>query len=115
MAQISIKMDISNAVSVLDVIKGNVPQMVEAGIKGVAMYARDKMTTYAQAGHPEHPNVITGRLSGSMRFESHPAGYKTTAEVGSDVDYAPYVEFGHMSRSWGSDSWHPVPAYPWFR
>lgn len=85
---------------------------IDQGTKTVALMFRDYLASYAQGGHPEHPNVITGRLSGSMRIA--PEGW-AKYKVGSDAEYAPYVEFGHMSRSWGSDKWHYVPAYPFFR
>lgn len=114
MASVSVHIDISNANLFLGGLGGNAANAISNGIEKVAMYLRDKMTTYSQGGHPDHPNVITGRLSGSMRYQMTGTA---TAEVGSDVNYAPYVEFGHMSPNWGNAAkgWHFVPAYPWFR
>lgn len=83
------------------------------GVKTVAIRLRDEATVLSKGGHPEHPNVQSGRLSNSFRYQMVESG-KAIAYVGSDVDYAISVEFGHMSRSWGSDMWHWVPAYPFF-
>jgi len=89
------------------------PGAISAGVEALAMQGRDLMVEYAQAGHPSHPNVVTGRLAGSMQYMKLPSA--NYALVGSNADYAPYVEYGHMSPSWGYGAWHFVPAYPWFR
>lgn len=102
----------SSAATALSLLGAKAETAVDKGVHTTALLFRDKLVSYAQAGHPGHPNVITGRLSGSMRIA--PRG-NAHYDVGSDAEYAPYVEFGHMSRSWGSDKWHHVPAYPFFR
>lgn len=92
-------------------LSGVITGALSNGIEAVAMQLRDLMTEYSQAGHPSHPNVISGRLSGSMQYVMPTPTY---ALVGSNAEYAPYVEYGHMSPSWGHGAWHFVPAYPWF-
>lgn len=101
----------NQAAAALSSLGARAEAAVDKGVHTTALMFRDKLVFYAQAGHPGHPNVITGRLSGSMRIAGSGGHY----QVGSDAEYAPYVEFGHMSRSWGSDKWHHVPAYPFFR
>lgn len=91
---------------------------IDQGVHTVALLFRDNLVKMAQAGHPEHPNVVTGRLAGSMRISGNNARY----QVGSDAEYAPYVEFGHTQQSGRfvpalgkrlvADS---VKAYPFFR
>lgn len=90
---------------------------VYLGIERVALLFRDNCVLMAQAGHPEHPNVVTGRLSASMQYRMLGSGESASAEVGSNASYAAYVELGHMSPNWGDPSkgWHAVPAYPWFQ
>lgn len=113
--QVSLKIDAGAGLNILEQLSQKLPEAHTLGIQRVALYFRDNCVLMAQAGHPEHPNVITGRLSGSMRYKMLSSGIHASVEVGSDAEYAPYVEMGHMSRSWGSDSWHAVPAYPWFQ
>lgn len=87
------------------------------GITRVAVLLRDTITQYSQSGHPDHPNIITGRLSNSIRYRVI-EGAVTRGYVGSDATYAPFVEFGHMqTMAWGHPvkSPNPVPAYPFFR
>ena len=114
--KVQLRINSSAALAKLEDLRVKVPLAITLGVQRVALLFRDNCVQMAQAGHPSHPNVISGRLSGSMRFVMHSPGTTgVSAEVGSDVSYAPYVELGHMSRSWGSDNWHPVPAYPWFQ
>lgn len=115
MSAISVTININE--DVLSGLSGNLGAAVETGIERVALLFRDNCVLMAQAGHPEHPNVVTGRLSGSMQYQMLSTGVDASAEVGSNVDYAPYVELGHMSPNWGDPNkgWHAVPAYPWFQ
>lgn len=53
------------------------------------------------------PRVVTGRLRASITHELDAKPVPMWAKVGSDVKYAPFVEFGHLSRG-GTK----VPAYP---
>lgn len=64
------------------------------GITRVCVRIRDKAVGYTEAGHPEHPNVQTGRLKASLRYQIE-EGSQVKGYVGSDADYAPFVEFGH--------------------
>jgi HK97 gp10 family phage protein len=50
------------------------------------------------------PRVLTGRLRGSITYQ---IVNPQEAKVGTNVEYAPYVEFGHKA---GGGSF--VPAYP---
>ena len=83
-------------------------------VKTVAIRLRDEATELSKGGHPDYPNVQSGRLSNSFRYEME-EGEKAIAHVGSEMDYAIYVEFGHMSLTFGHEPWHYVPAYPFFR
>lgn len=51
------------------------------------------------------PNVITGRLRGSITWRLGADGLGLYADVGSAVVYAPYVELGTSN----------APAYPYLR
>lgn len=102
---------LNTAISNLDKSAAQIQSANNAGLETVAQYLRDTLVKYSQAGHPDHPNVQSGNLSGHMTYVMG----NGQAIVGSQTPYAPYVEFGHMSRSWGSNRWHFVPAYPFFR
>jgi hypothetical protein len=116
MGVITVQLRVSTSgIEKLNNAKALLPEAVTLGVQRVALYFRDNCVLMAQAGHPSHPNVITGRLSGSMRIAPIRDGINAARQVGSDAKYAPFVELGHMSRSWGSDKWHAVPAYPWFQ
>lgn len=66
------------------------------GVRLVAIRLRDVMTEFAKAGHPEHPNVITGQLSTKITYDGpDEEGDIVRANVGSPTPYAPYVEYGH--------------------
>lgn len=51
------------------------------------------------------PNIITGNLLRSIRYAVAASDTVKAAYIGTDVEYAPYVELG-TSRSW---------AYPYLR
>lgn len=108
---VQVAVDITQAQGFLSGLKDSADQVVTLSVGVAANYLRDLMVEYAQSGHPEHPNVVSGQLSGQMAAE--PLGSRGY-EVGSKLDYAPHVEFGHMSKSWGHEVWHWVPPYPWF-
>lgn len=119
-ASISVQVNLlglDSALTTLQMLQTKSGTTMEQAINTVALYFRDNLVLFAQAGHPDHPNVITGRLSGSMRVAMHKQGITSWAEVGSDAGYAAYVEFGHMSPNWGDPKkgWHKVPAYPFFQ
>jgi hypothetical protein len=93
------------------------------GVKRVAMALRDSITKFAHAGHPEHPNVISGKLGSSIQFTPPSGlGIQVSSKVGSNALYAPYVEFGHsqepgryvpaIGKRLVASS---VKAYPFFR
>lgn len=73
-------------------IQPTIDAATTTALKAVAIRLRDGMVSYSEQGHPDHPEVQTGRLKGSFRFQ---LTSPTQAVVGSDADYAPYVEFGH--------------------
>ena len=52
---------------------------------------------------PEHPQVQTGRLRASIIHQVTKEGNEITAEIGSNVQYAPILEFGNSRQ----------PPYPW--
>lgn len=58
--------------------------------------AKENITRGA-AGVTASPAVDTGRLRSSIKIEMFSNGY--AARVGSDVDYAPHIEFGTGPRS----------------
>lgn len=63
----------------------------------------DSIVTRAKA----RVNVETGRLRSSLRSKTHKGRYKFEVEVGSDLRYALYVEFGtgiYSSRGSGRTS-----------
>jgi HK97 gp10 family phage protein len=64
------------------------------GVTRVAIALRDSIVGYVDEGHPDHPEIKSGRLKASIRYVVD-SGTPTTAVVGSDADYAPFVEFGH--------------------
>ena len=71
------------------------------GVQVVASALRDSITKFAKAGHPDNPNVISGRLSNSIAYTAEPIS-DGVAEgvVGPDgVEYAPFVEYGHANRN----------------
>lgn len=49
---------------------------------------------YAGAGHPDHPNVQTGRLRSSIAWSYHEDERGLVVRIGSNVEYAPFVEKG---------------------
>jgi phage gpG-like protein len=119
-------MDIKVTVSGLENLITNVANIqAKTGSAGnvalerVALLMRDTVVKYAGAGHPDNPNVITGRLRSSIQYQMIS---DNEAFVGSNVDYAPYVEFGHAQTP---GRYVPaigkrlvqsvVPAYPFFR
>lgn len=69
------------------------------------------------------PNVITGRLRSSINTKLGEDEISIFVDVGTDVEYAAYVEFGHRnSRHYypGRDGQihlvvRPAPAYPYLR
>ena len=63
------------------------------GLKRAAMALRDSIVQYVDAGHPDHPEIQSGRLKASIRFA--PTEPVDQVAVGSDAEYAPFVEFGH--------------------
>ena len=91
------------------------------GINRVALFFRDNCVKNARAGHPEHPNVVSGTLSGSFQVEMD-SGEPVKARVGTDAPYDPFVEFGHSQEP---GRFVPAigkrlvatkaPAYPFFR
>ncbi len=52
---------------------------------------------------PEHPQVQTGRLRSSIIHQVTKEGTEITAEIGSNVVYSKYLEFGTSRHS----------PYPW--
>ena len=52
---------------------------------------------------PEHPQVQTGRLRSSIIHQVTKEGNEITAEIGSNVVYSKYLEFGTVNHS----------PYPW--
>ena len=62
-------------------------------LQRVAILLRDSMVKFAGAGHPANPEVQTGRLRSSIRYT--PTSPTDRVKVGSDAEYAAYVEFGH--------------------
>jgi HK97 gp10 family phage protein len=56
----------------------------------------DTMIKYSKAGHPEHPNVQTGNMSGkSISWKGvEQSGSQISTKTGSDAEYAPFVEYG---------------------
>ena len=52
---------------------------------------------------PEHPQVQTGRLRSSIIHQVTTEGNEITAEIGSNVVYSKYLEFGTVNHS----------PYPW--
>ena len=52
---------------------------------------------------PEHPQVQTGRLRSSVIHQVTSEGNQITAEIGSNVYYSKYLEFGTTNHS----------PYPW--
>lgn len=71
---------------------------VGIGIGRVAILFRDTALQYARAGHPDHPNVISGRLSSIKISPFTNKGSETSVEVGPDAEYAQWVEFGHTQQ-----------------
>lgn len=69
-----------------------VEEAQKKALEAVAIRLRDDAVTYVEAGHPDHPEVQSGRLKSSLKYQMTDASH---AVVGSDADYAPYVEFGH--------------------
>lgn len=85
-------------------------------VERACLLMRDTAVSYAGAGHPEHPEVQTGRLRSSLRYLVED-GVPVKGYVGSDSDYASFVEFGHMQvMAWGHPMEpKPVKPYPFFR
>jgi len=52
---------------------------------------------------PEHPQVQTGRLRSSIIHQVTKEGNEITAEIGTNVVYGKYLEFGTINHS----------PYPW--
>ncbi len=52
---------------------------------------------------PEHPQVQTGRLRSSIIHQVTKEGNEITAEIGTNVYYSKYLEFGTVNHS----------PYPW--
>src|SRR5436309_1677379 len=75
-------------------LKANTRKAEVLGITRVALALRDQIVKYSGEGHPEHPEVQTGRLKASIRYVIE-EGTDVKAYVGSDAEYAPHVEFGH--------------------
>ena len=48
---------------------------------------------------PEHPQVQTGRLRSSIIHQVTKEGNEITAEIGSNVYYAPLLEFGTINHA----------------
>lgn len=115
MADIQLKLNgLNNVLNSLGRAGQDVQKAQVEAVKTVAIRLRDEATELSKGGHPEHPDVQSGRLSNSFRYQLNESG-KAVAYVGSDVDYAIYVEFGHQSLTFGHEPWHDVPAYPFFR
>lgn len=70
---------------------------VEAAVEKIGMQAERNVMMLAP--------VDTGRLRGSINHESS----GDTAYVGTNVEYAPYVEMGH--HQWQSGRWVPPQPY----
>ncbi len=66
---------------------------VSLALERVAMLFRDTVVDkYVGGGHPDYPQVVTGRLKSSIRYQMQSWN---KAKVGSDADYAIFVEYGH--------------------
>ena len=64
-------------------------------LEQVAILLRDGAVRYLGAGHPDHPEVQSGRLKASIQYVIAD-GAQVTGAVGSNMDaYASSVEFGH--------------------
>ena len=60
---------------------------------------------------PEHPQVQTGRLRSSIIHRVEMSGNEIAALIGSNVTYAPYLEFGttkHSPYPWLSQLWRLI-------
>jgi len=105
---------INDTISALQRKNGAASSAVHSAIEQVAIALRDSMVRYVGAGHPDHPNVQTGRLRASLGYHFQD---DTTALVGSDMPYAAPLEYGHrQTMAWG----HPTngrmtPPYPFVR
>jgi hypothetical protein len=89
---------------------------IKKGVGLVASRFRDVAKDFSVAGHPEHPNRITGRLHESIRYKMV---NDNTARVASDAIYARAVEFGRNDvPSWHyneTGATHATKPYPYFR
>lgn len=88
-----------NVIDNSDAFKAAMKAGVEAAVEKIGMQAERNVMMLAP--------VDTGRLRGSI---SHAAS-GDTVHVGTNTEYAPYVEMGH--RQWQSGRW--VPAQPYLR
>jgi hypothetical protein len=78
----------------LAALAGKLPAAQSRALQRAAQLLRDTIVDkYVGAGHPAGPNVVTGRLKASIRYT--PTNPTDVVYVGTDADYAPYVEFGH--------------------
>src|SRR5690242_17021262 len=85
---------LDKAINKIAAIKTNTHKAEYQALERVALLLRDTVVQYAGEGHPEHPEVQTGRLRSSIRYLVED-GTPVKAYVGSDAVYASFVEFGH--------------------
>jgi HK97 gp10 family phage protein len=85
---------VEEAIAKLAGVQTAVHAAQHAALEQVAIVLRDNAVKYVGAGHPDHPDVQTGRLRASIRYVVQD-GEPVTAAVGTDMDYASFVEFGH--------------------
>jgi hypothetical protein len=116
---INLDFDYQGMINALEDLKANIDSAKSDAVNTVASALRDKMREYASAGHPVGPNVDTGNLVASINWNPIAEG---VAEVGTKLEYAPYVEYGHSQQP---GRYVPAigkrlvqsfsPAYPFFR
>jgi len=81
---------IENLDELIDVLARKAPQEFHRTAVGAMTGASAQVTNWAKMNSP----VDTGRLRSSMRFEVKPTFGNVQGVIGSNVVYAPFVEFG---------------------
>ncbi len=112
---------IDQLVNLFNTRKEIVEEAKNNAVDAAAQRFRDVMYSYATAGHPDNPNVITGDMSGSVTWD-HVGDGVAEAGIINSHPYAFFVEFGHAQEP---GRYVPaigkrlvqsfVPAYPFFR
>lgn len=65
--------------------------------------AAEYVVTKAKQNITDNRSVDTGRLRDSINYQVEFDGNKMTASIGTNVEYAPYIEFGSGERAEAGD------------